>query len=100
MRISIRSGSMVLVAVALTGGARADDDQTALARQAQTILKKNCHRCHGQEGANEGGFNYVLDRQRLVAARKIVQGNWAQSRLRKKLKKEEIHTRDSQLRPK
>src|SRR5713101_1981279 len=99
MRISIRSGSMLLVAVALTCAARADDDKTALARQAQTILKTNCHRCHGQEGANEGGFNYVLDRQRLVAGRKIVPGDSAQSRLFKKLKKEEMPPEDEKPRP-
>ena len=43
---------------------RADDAE--IAKKAGDILKVNCHRCHGHDGANEGGFNYVLDRGQLV----------------------------------
>src|SRR5579872_2816722 len=46
----------------------ANDD---LARQARQILTTNCYRCHGQAGAAEGGFNYILDPDKL-AAHKIV----------------------------
>jgi mono/diheme cytochrome c family protein len=53
----------------------------ALAAQAGAILKTNCHRCHGQDGAMEGGFNYVLDRQRLVERHKITPGQPEQSKL-------------------
>jgi mono/diheme cytochrome c family protein len=38
-----------------------------LAAQARQILEKHCHRCHGLEGVAEGGFNFVLRRDRLVA---------------------------------
>ena len=40
----------------------------ALAKKAHDILKANCYRCHGQDGAVEGGFNYVLDFKTLVDA--------------------------------
>lgn len=41
-------------------------DKQELARRAQAILKTNCYRCHGQEGSNEGGFNYVLSLEKLT----------------------------------
>src|SRR5262249_45056907 len=44
-----------------------------------------CHRCHGHDGANEGGFNFVLDRQRLVNRKKIVPGDAANSKLYRRL---------------
>jgi mono/diheme cytochrome c family protein len=95
----IRGIAAALVAVAVASGVRASDDKAALAEKALAIFKANCYRCHGQEGANEGGFNYVLDRQRLVAGRKIVPGDSAQSRLFKKLKKEEMPPEDEKPRP-
>jgi mono/diheme cytochrome c family protein len=56
-----------------------------LARQAQAILKANCHRCHGQEGAVEGGFNYLLDLGKLVVRKKVLPGNAEQSPLYKRV---------------
>src|SRR5207249_2907132 len=45
-----------------------------LAASVQAVLRKSCHRCHGQDGAVEGGFNFILDRDKLVARRKVVPG--------------------------
>ncbi len=74
---------LVLSVPALAGAAGPDKDD--LARKAHAILKANCHRCHGSDGANEGGFNYVLDVRRLVERRKIVPGNPGKSRLLKRM---------------
>jgi tetratricopeptide (TPR) repeat protein len=63
----------------------AETDRSALAAKAQQILKTNCYRCHGQEGAVEGGMNYVLDLKTLIARKKIVPGDPAKSRLFKRL---------------
>jgi serine/threonine protein kinase/formylglycine-generating enzyme required for sulfatase activity len=52
-----------------------------LAHKAEAILRANCYRCHGRDGTIEGGFNYVLDRERLVARHKIVSGNPDRSKL-------------------
>src|SRR5437588_2385689 len=93
-----RLSAVCLVAAILSGAAGADD-KTSLAQQAQAILKANCYKCHGEQGASEGGFNYILDRQRLVAAKKIVPGDSAQSRLFKKLKKNEMPPEDEKQRP-
>jgi WD40 repeat protein len=72
------------LAVAVVGGGAAGAEPN-LARKAEAILKANCYRCHGQEGAVEGGFNYVLDRSTLVARKKVVPGRAGDSPLYKKL---------------
>jgi tetratricopeptide (TPR) repeat protein len=56
-----------------------------LARKAGHFFRTYCHRCHGQDGANEGGFNYVVDLARLTARRKVVPGNAGKSRLFRRL---------------
>jgi WD40 repeat protein len=43
----------------------------ALALKVQGVLKTNCYRCHGEEGASEGGFNFVLNLEKL--AKTVVQ---------------------------
>jgi WD40 repeat protein/mono/diheme cytochrome c family protein len=52
----------------------ADPDTPDLARQAHAVLKTHCYRCHGEDGAVEGGMNYLLDFGQLVTRRKIVPG--------------------------
>jgi tetratricopeptide (TPR) repeat protein/mono/diheme cytochrome c family protein len=74
----------VLVACAFTAGtATAEED---LARRAQAVLKTYCHRCHGQDGANEGGLNYVLDRRQLLNRKKVVPGDPAKSKLLRRMR--------------
>jgi tetratricopeptide (TPR) repeat protein/mono/diheme cytochrome c family protein len=65
----------------LSGSAAADTTPAELAVKARAILQTHCHRCHGQNGTNEGGFNFVLDRARLVSRKKIAPGDPAKSRL-------------------
>ncbi|HEV3257913.1 MAG TPA: tetratricopeptide repeat protein [Gemmataceae bacterium] len=60
-------------------------DRLALARLATNVLKANCYRCHGQDGAIEGGMNYILDVRTLVSRRKVVPGRPAKSRVFKRL---------------
>ena len=50
------------------------------AGKVRDILKNHCYRCHGQDGANEGGFNYVTDLRRLVERRKVLPGDPGKSR--------------------
>ncbi len=38
----------------------------ALADQAQAVLRANCYRCHGEEGASEGGFNFAINLEKLA----------------------------------
>src|SRR5438552_15059632 len=59
----------------------ADEPARALGQQARDLLQVYCHRCHGQDGAVEGGMSYILDRDRLVARGKVVPGKAADSPL-------------------
>ena len=45
-----------------------------LPTRAHAILKANCYRCHGKDGENEGGLNYVVDLRTLVSRNKVVPG--------------------------
>lgn len=65
------------------------DPATAQAQQladgSRTVLAKYCHRCHGKDGAKEGGFDYVLDSDALVAQKKIIPGELGRSKLYQRL---------------
>jgi WD40 repeat protein len=39
------------------------------------ILKTHCHRCHGEGGSVEGGFNFALDLPRLTGRGLVVPGD-------------------------
>jgi tetratricopeptide (TPR) repeat protein/mono/diheme cytochrome c family protein len=79
--MTLRTTALLLVLALPARAAAQAPDQDALARKAHAVLKANCYRCHGQDGANEGGVNYVLDARRLVERRKVLPGNAAKSRL-------------------
>lgn len=66
---------IALVAPALTLAA----DPTAA--DVKRVLDTHCHRCHGQDGAVEGGFNYVLDLPKLLDRKKLLPGNAGRSPL-------------------
>src|SRR4051794_6762626 len=75
----LRWGLLALTALAGAGAARAAGGEAA--GKAEAVLRAHCHRCHGEGGSVEGGLNYVLDRDRLVARRKVVPGQPEQSPL-------------------
>ncbi len=83
------SAKMFPLAIAFLLGtalpAFADDDAKQLAAQAQAVFKAHCYRCHGQDGAVEGGMNYITDLGKLVARKKVVPGDPAASRLFKRI---------------
>jgi tetratricopeptide (TPR) repeat protein/mono/diheme cytochrome c family protein len=60
-----------------------------LPKQTLSTLRTHCYRCHGQDGTNEGGFNFVLDRRLLVNRGKVVPGDPAKSKLFKRLASED-----------
>ncbi len=91
--------TLTLVAFLLTANAAPADPPPGLAARAREILKANCYRCHGQDGAVEGGFNYVLDRDKLVAARKVVPGQPDESPLLRKVVAGKMPPPDEQPRP-
>ncbi len=72
----------LLVALALPAFAFAADPTAA---DAKRILDTHCHRCHGQDGAIEGGFNYVLDFAKLIDRKKLLPGNADRSPLLRRI---------------
>lgn len=84
--------------LAVTAPAVADDKQ-ALAAKAQAVFKAHCYRCHGQDGAIEGGLNYVTDLSKLVARKKVVPGNPDGSRLLKRMDEGTMPPPDEKPRP-
>jgi tetratricopeptide (TPR) repeat protein len=81
------SGVLLLACCSFTTAQQ--PDKAALASKASAILKANCYRCHGQDGAVEGGLNYVLDLKKLVARKKVLPGKPEQSRLFRRLTSED-----------
>jgi len=71
-----------VTAFAATSPALAADP---LAAKAKAILDAHCHRCHGKDGAIEGGFNYVLDFAKLADRKKVIAGNAAGSLVVKRI---------------
>jgi mono/diheme cytochrome c family protein/sugar lactone lactonase YvrE len=74
-------------------------DGRKIAEEATAVLKTHCYRCHGQDGNIEGGMAYILDRDRIVAARKVVPGNVAQSRLFQRVLKGKMPPAEVKTRP-
>src|SRR4051812_8206276 len=55
------------------------------AKKALDVLKAHCYHCHGDAGNVEGGMNYILDLNRLVARKKVIPGKPDQSLLFKRV---------------
>src|SRR5262245_22584003 len=82
MRTGTILALLALAALAAPAGAAGPSFADAtLARRAHAVLTSHCYRCHGKDGAIEGGLNYILDRDKLVARRKVVPGDPARSPL-------------------
>jgi YD repeat-containing protein len=97
-----RHGVLALCAmVGMPALVAAQEDPQQLARKARELLQTHCYRCHGNDGANEGGLNYVLDRDKLVERRKIVPGEPDKSRLFRRLTNanDPMPPEDEKLRP-
>ncbi len=95
----MKPAALSFVALLVAVSAALADPPPGLAARAREVLKANCYRCHGQDGAVEGGFNYVLDRDKLVAAHKIVPGKPDESPLMRKVLAGKMPPPDQQPRP-
>ena len=82
-------GLMIGAVHVTCAAASAADSSAELAKQAQAVLKNRCYSCHGESGANEGGFNYSLNRKRLVREL-IVPGSPDESKLFERVVKGEM----------
>lgn len=66
--------------------------------EVHAILDKHCATCHGEKGAGEGGFDYVLELDTLTQGTnpKVVAGKSESSRLFKRIIKKEMPPEDAQ----
>jgi mono/diheme cytochrome c family protein len=90
-----------LALILILGGAIAHAAEDPLAVRAQAILQSHCARCHGDGSPAKGGFDYVLDRNQLVARDQIVPGQPNASPLYQRVVKKEMPPADqkNRLRP-
>jgi mono/diheme cytochrome c family protein len=70
-----------------------------LAGKARNILKTTCYRCHGESGRVEGGFNFVMNRDKLVAGGMIVAGDVESGKLLRRLHNDSMPPRGQNPRP-
>jgi serine/threonine-protein kinase len=61
---------------------------SAALAQVRAIFEKNCFRCHGRDGQAEAGV-LILERDKLVAQKKVVPGDAEKSRLFQRLTSED-----------
>lgn len=97
--VSLGLCSAIIWASPQTSKAQSAGEQAELAQRVKKILAANCHRCHGLEGAAEGGFNYLLDREKLVGRKLIIPANADQSRLFKHVSSGSMPPEDEKPRP-
>ena len=84
-RVGLGLLSLLLLTLSLQAG---DDASRALAEKARKVLATHCYRCHGQDGTNEGGLNFVTDLKQLVQRRRVTPGDTAKSKLLKRMASE------------
>jgi mono/diheme cytochrome c family protein len=77
-----RTFAFALIGLFSASSAAFADQDAILAQRVSEVLKTNCYRCHGENGANEGGLNFILRLDKLRAQSKyVVPGQPDQSNL-------------------
>src|SRR5262245_52204241 len=85
----------LLLVLSLAPRLRADEPLPA---QARAVLTKHCYRCHGENGKAVAGV-FVLQRDRLVARKKLIPGDPAKSRLLASIADGEMPPAEEKARP-
>ena len=75
-RVALQSACLTAAAL-LLGTARAEEPRAA--EKVRSVLVTHCGACHGPGGSAKGGFNYLLDRERLVSRNLVRPGKPADS---------------------
>jgi len=87
------------VPAARADGPTGDTKPNELALAARAVLATYCYRCHGENGANEGGFSAATDRDRLVAKKRIVPGDPNKSLVIRRVTEGEMPPPEEKARP-
>jgi len=89
----------VVCSLGVLSAVRAETPDAELTRKAQHVLKTHCQRCHGPDGKAKGGFDYVLDLDKLATRKKIVPGSAAESELFQRVRDGDMPPRSVKARP-
>jgi formylglycine-generating enzyme required for sulfatase activity len=71
--------------------------QDTTSQKVKQILQTRCYYCHGEDGAAEGGINFLLDYDRLVAKKYIIPGEPLKSRLYRQVALDDMPKDDKPL---
>jgi hypothetical protein len=82
-----------------TGGACGEGCDSAVPIAAKAMLETHCYGCHGKAGAVEGGFNTVLEVQKLIDGRKVIPGDTRNSSLYQRVVHGDMPPRSVKVRP-
>ena len=101
VRLKKPEGQIVTVPLARLGQPDQDFVAKALALNsaASVVLKRHCYSCHGENGTDEGGMNFVLNAARLKEKGKITAGQPDKSKLVSRITSMEMPPADSGSRP-
>jgi mono/diheme cytochrome c family protein len=101
--VKLKKPSGEIVSVPLAKLSKADKDHVAkalsLASSAQAVLRQHCYSCHGQNGVDEGGMNFVLNAKRLAEKEKLVPGQPDKSALLSRVVAGEMPPAEVKARP-
>ncbi|OAI51804.1 hypothetical protein AYO44_04870 [Planctomycetaceae bacterium SCGC AG-212-F19] len=97
--MNVRALRLALCCAVFGGLPRMAVAEVSLAEQARDVLKKHCARCHAPEGTVKGGFDYVLQPDRLAARNKIVPGKAGESELFQLVRDGDMPPRKEKMRP-
>ena len=74
--VRLRKPSGEIVSLPLARLSKPDQEFIAkaanLATEARSVLRQHCYSCHGKDGSDEGGMNFVLSPKRLLERGKLV----------------------------
>jgi mono/diheme cytochrome c family protein/DNA-binding beta-propeller fold protein YncE len=94
MRVAPSFAALALVAAVTAAdppqAPRPAQTRAQLAAAAKAVFTTHCYRCHGKDGADEGGFGSVLDRRRLVESKLVTAGDATRGRLLRRVTKGEM----------
>lgn len=101
VRLKRPGGEIASVPLARLSPADQDYVKSSLARSAAAaaVLKKHCYACHGNEGSDEGGMNYILNGARLVEKGQVLARQPDKSVLLKRIAEGKMPPADVPLRP-
>lgn len=81
------------------GSVGTEETQKKQTQKAWDLLQTHCSTCHGRNGKARGGFDYILDRNRLLSRGQIIPGKAIDSPLWQRIDQNEMPPARSHIPP-